>query len=92
MSEKKGEKIMARFYAEIQGNRGMVSRMGTETSGMWVHVRGWNRGGKAMDIAHIVFDSGFWEVWHNGQLISCFCDRKSAEEFCFDQNWRFWRN
>ena len=35
---------MARFYAEIQGNRGKASRMGTPNSGMWCHIRGWNVG------------------------------------------------
>jgi hypothetical protein len=35
---------MARFYAEIKGNRGPTSRMGTPNSGMWAHVRGWNVG------------------------------------------------
>jgi len=42
----KGRFIMAQFYAEIQGNRGMASRMGTKTSGMWAHIRGWNVGVK----------------------------------------------
>ena len=35
---------MARFYAEIQGNRGLASRMGTPESGMWAHIRGWSVG------------------------------------------------
>lgn len=35
---------MARFFAEIVGNRGIASRVGTERSGMWAHVRGWNVG------------------------------------------------
>ncbi len=35
---------MSRFYAEIKGNRGQASRMGTEKSGMWAHVRGWHVG------------------------------------------------
>jgi hypothetical protein len=35
---------MARFYGEIQGNRGTASRMGTPNSGMWAHIRGWNVG------------------------------------------------
>ena len=35
---------MAHFYAEIQGNRGAASRMGTKSSGMWSHTRGWNIG------------------------------------------------
>lgn len=35
---------MSRFYAEIQGNRGMASRQGTKSSGIWSHTRGWNIG------------------------------------------------
>lgn len=37
---------MARFYAEIEGNRGRASRLGTPSSGMWAHVRGWEIGVK----------------------------------------------
>ena len=37
---------MARFYAEIQGSRGEASRMGTPSSGMRGHIRGWHVGGK----------------------------------------------
>ncbi len=39
---------MARFYAEIQGNRGQASRMGTTSSGIWGHVREWNVGAKVV--------------------------------------------
>lgn len=35
---------MARFYAEIKGNRGAASRMGSAASGMWSHTRGWEAG------------------------------------------------
>jgi len=35
---------MSRFYAEIQGNRGPVSRQGLDNSGIWGHIRGWNTG------------------------------------------------
>lgn len=35
---------MARFYGEIQGNRGSATRMGTPSSGFSAHVRGWNVG------------------------------------------------
>jgi len=35
---------MARFYAEIEGNRGPASRMGSKDSGMWSHTRGWHLG------------------------------------------------
>ena len=35
---------MAQYYADIQGNRGQATRMGTKNSGMTGHVRGWNVG------------------------------------------------
>lgn len=35
---------MAQFYAEIQGSRGLASRMGSKKSGIWAHIRGWNNG------------------------------------------------
>lgn len=35
---------MARFYVNVQGNRGPASRMGTENSGIFSHTRGWNIG------------------------------------------------
>lgn len=35
---------MSRFYAEIQGTRGVASRCGDKRSGMWCHIRGWDVG------------------------------------------------
>lgn len=35
---------MARFYSEIQGNRGEATRMGTADSGIRGHIRGWRTG------------------------------------------------
>ena len=35
---------MAHFYADIQGNHGEATRMGTPTSGISGHIRGWNVG------------------------------------------------
>ena len=35
---------MAQYYADIQGNRGQATRMGTKQSGMDGHIRGWNIG------------------------------------------------
>ena len=35
---------MAHFYAEIKGNRGEASRMGSKESGIRGHIRGWNVG------------------------------------------------
>ncbi len=39
---------MSRFYAEIKGNRGGASRMGTPDSGMWSHTRGWDLGAEVI--------------------------------------------
>lgn len=38
--------FMARFYAEVHGNRGPASRMGTSASGMSAHIRGWRVGAR----------------------------------------------
>ena len=35
---------MGHFYASIQGNRGEATRMGSKSSGIEGHVRGWNVG------------------------------------------------
>ena len=35
---------MARYKADIQGSRGKTSRLGTASSGIWGHIRGWNIG------------------------------------------------
>ena len=35
---------MAQFKAEIQGNRGSVSRLGHKTTGIQGHICGWNSG------------------------------------------------
>ena len=35
---------MARFYGSMQGNRGAATRMGTPTSGIGAHLRGWDLG------------------------------------------------
>ena len=35
---------MAQFYAEIQGNRGEATRMGSKASGIRGHIRGWDNG------------------------------------------------
>lgn len=37
---------MAQFYANIQGNRGEATRMGTKASGLVSHTRGWDVGVK----------------------------------------------
>jgi len=43
---------MGQFYAEIKGNRGGASRMGSKTSGISGHLRGWAVGAR-VDIMHI---------------------------------------
>lgn len=45
---------MAQFYAQIQGNRGAVTRMGTKGSGIEGHLRGWNVGARVV----IWYDKG----------------------------------
>ncbi len=35
---------MAQYYANIEGNHGAATRMGTKSSGMSGHIRGWNVG------------------------------------------------
>ncbi len=58
---------MAHFYAEIQGNRGEATRMGSKESGIRGHIRGWHVGGsvnchfnqwKDCDVAHIYATKG----------------------------------
>jgi hypothetical protein len=41
---KKRRNKMAHFYAEIKGNRGEATRMGTKESGIRGHIRGWDVG------------------------------------------------
>ena len=42
---------MARFYAAIRGNRGEATRMGTASSGLDAHIRGWGIGARVeMDV------------------------------------------
>ena len=37
---------MAQFYGDLQGNRGQATRMGTKSSGISGHLRGWNIGAR----------------------------------------------
>ena len=37
---------MSRFYASIEGNRGMATRQGTPNSGIRGHIRGWDIGAR----------------------------------------------
>jgi hypothetical protein len=40
--------MMARFKADIHGNRGPASRLGTAKSGVRAHIRGWDIGVEIM--------------------------------------------
>ena len=46
---------MARFYANIQGNRGEATRMGTPSSGIGGHIRGWDLG---VEVSFYVDENG----------------------------------
>ena len=37
---------MSRFYASIQGNRGVATRCGSRNSGITGHIRGWYIGAR----------------------------------------------
>jgi len=39
---------MARFKADIEGQKGSASRLGSAKSGMRAHVRGWNVGARVV--------------------------------------------
>jgi len=47
---------MARFYGDVQGNRGEATRMGTPSSGISAHIRGWDVG---INVQCYVDDDGF---------------------------------
>ena len=56
---------MAHFYAQIQGNRGEATRMGTPNSGIEGHIRGWNVGVKVYGSVDNDGNDVF-EVYHTG--------------------------
>jgi len=39
---------MARFYGSMQGNKGEATRIGTASSGLSGHIRGWSIGGRVV--------------------------------------------
>lgn len=54
---------MARYYASIQGNRGEATRMGTPSSGITAHPRGWRTGIRVHSFAESDrFDTFFVDV------------------------------
>ena len=84
---------MARFYSEIQGNRGLASRMGTKDSGIWGHIRGWNIGievvGKVEDGEDVfyVYVTGGSSGHKTTRLIGKFKEDKENEEKPTDGFW-----
>ena len=55
---------MAQFYANIKGNRGEATRMGTKDSGLQAHLRGWDIG---VEVRLIHLDGvDRIEVWTTG--------------------------
>jgi len=42
---------MAHFYASMQGSRGEATRVGTKSSGLTAHVRGWDIGAR-VELSH----------------------------------------
>jgi hypothetical protein len=59
---------MAQFRAQIQGQRGGASRLGSKASGLTVHANGWNAGvtvrathvdGKDMFRVYVTSGSGY---------------------------------
>lgn len=68
---------MAQFYADIQGNRGMATRMGTKKSGLDGHIRGWHIGARVWmsyneqtkeDECIIDLTSGSYRAGHSKRL------------------------
>lgn len=57
---------MAQFYAEVQGNRGPASRMGSKDSGMWGHIRGWHVGCKVRCYYDEALKGDVIEVYRTG--------------------------
>lgn len=75
---------MAQFYAEIQGNRGPASRMGSKDSGITSHVRGWDVGVRVA-IHHVdgtdyvsVFRTGGSNGHSSDKLIAQFSDHDTG--------------
>ncbi len=74
---------MARFYASIQGHRGAATRMGTPSSGIVGHVRGWNVGARVevsdengKDVVRVYRTGG--SNGHSGELLAEFSDADDA--------------
>ena len=81
---------MAQFYAEIQGNRGEATRMGSKSSGINGHIRGWHVGAKVScyydeesdrDIVRVHQTRGS-SGYSASTLISEFCEFEGKNEPC----------
>lgn len=57
---------MAQFYADIQGNRGEATRMGTKSSGISGHIRGWRVGARVVCEYNEQVDRDFVTVFKTG--------------------------
>lgn len=56
---------MSRFYAEIRGNaQTEATRCGTERSGIWGHIRGWDVGIEVN--GHVVEDKDTFHIYATG--------------------------
>lgn len=76
---------MAQFYAEIKGNRGKASRMGTKASGIEAHIRGWDIGvrifihhGDGKDIIE-VYKTGGSNNRQTGELLATLIEGHEAD-------------
>ena len=67
---------MAQFYGEIQGNRGVATRMGSKDSGFYAHIRGWNVGVRVQ----LYHENGvdYVEVYETGGSTGRKAERKIA--------------
>ena len=80
---------MAHFYAEIQGNRGEATRMGTKESGVLGHIRGWSVGAKVVCIYDDLSGKDIVRVFRtggsnnsSGELVTEFCDKPNVLANC----------
>lgn len=78
---------MAHFYAEIQGNRGEATRMGTPDSGIGGHIRGWQVGVRVSGAVQdgqdrfYVYKTGGSGGGARDELIACFSEDGEIELF-----------
>ena len=68
---------MAQFYANIQGNRGEATRMGTKSSGIEGHIRGWHIGVKVN--CYHKDGKDYVKIWKTGGSSDSFANELIAE-------------